>query len=230
MEHMWSIILFEKYEILFKRINRHYLRFIGLIIPLFTIITSVVIFALNDASFSLSTHYLSHLGGAPKGAGLLFNIGMMVSGLIMIFFFLNLSAFLRRKNANTLLIYSSFISGVISSFGIFFLGVFPYTVTQELHNFSASFFFLGGFSYCILYGISEWTTQGISRFQASLGFVVALFFLIFISFTAINYFNSELFLEQSHLSEWILFFVLMFWIIEHEISMTRDKRNILKQS
>ena len=153
----------------------------------------------------------------------------MISGLIMILFFLNLSSYLRRKNTNTLLIYLAFISGVASSLGTFFLGVFPYTVTQELHNFSASFFFMGGFSYCILYGISEWTTQGISKLQASSGFIVALFFLIFIIFTAINYFNPELFLEQSHLTEWILFAVLMFWIIGHEVSMTKDKRNLLKQ-
>ena len=226
---MWSIILFEKYEILSHRINRQYLRFIGILVPLVTIISSVVIYAFNDSSFSFLTHYLSHLGGAPKGAGIIFNIGIMISGLIMILFFLNLSAYLRRKNTNTLLIYLAFISGLISSLGTFFLGVFPYTVTQELHNFSASFFFMGGFSYCILYGISEWTTQGISKLQASSGFIVALFFLIFIIFTAINYFNPELFLEQSHLTEWILFVVLMFWIIEHEVSMTKDKRNLLKQ-
>ena len=190
----------------------------------------MVIYALNDASFSFLTHYLSHLGGAPKGAGIVFNIGIMISGLLMIFFFLNLSAYLRRKNTNMLLIYLSFISGLISSLGTFFLGVFPYTITQELHNFSATFFFMGGFSYCILYGISEWITKGISKLQASSGFIVALFFLQFIIFNAINFFNPELVLEQSHLTEWILFSVLMFWIIEHEVSMTKDKRNILKQS
>jgi len=227
---MWSIILFEKYKILSNRINREYLRFIGILVPLLTIISSVVIYAFNDSSFSFLTHYLSHLGGAPKGAGIFFNIGIMISGLLMILFFLNLSAYLLRKNTDTLLIYLAFISGVASSIGTFFLGVFPYTVAQELHNFSASLFFIGGFSYCILYGISEWTTKGISKLQAFSGFIVALFFLIFIIFTAINYFNPELFLEQSHLTEWILFTVLMFWIIEHEVIMTKDKRNILKQS
>ena len=190
----------------------------------------MVIYALNDASFSFLTHYLSHLGGAPKGAGIVFNIGIMISGLLMIFFFLNLSAYLRRKNTNMLLIYLSFISGLISSLGTVLLGIFPYTGTQELHNLSATFFFMGGFAYCILYGISEWITQGISKLQASSGFIVALFFLQFIIFNAINFFNPELVLEQSHLTEWILFSVLMFWIIEHEVSMTKDKKDILRQS
>ncbi|MFX0049128.1 MAG: hypothetical protein ACFE8G_13335, partial [Candidatus Hermodarchaeota archaeon] len=103
-----------------------------------------------------------------------------------------------------------------------------YTVTQELHNISASTFFLGGFAYCILYGITEWITKDISKLQASSGFVVALFFLLFITFTAINQFNPGVVSEQSHLTEWILICVLMFWVIEHEASMTWDKRKSSK--
>jgi hypothetical protein len=87
---------------------------------------------------------------------------------------------------------------------------------------------MGGFAYCILYGISEWIAQGISRLQASLGFIVASFFLLFIIFTAINYFNPHLASEQSHITEWMLFTALMFWVIEHEISMTLEKKNNVK--
>ncbi|MBY9012162.1 MAG: DUF998 domain-containing protein [Candidatus Lokiarchaeota archaeon] len=187
--------------------------------------TSVIIYALNDPSFSFLTHYLSHLGGGPNGAGIIFNVGTMISGPLMICFFLNLSAFLRRKKVKSFLIYISFIPGVLSSIGTFFVGVFPYTLTQDLHNVSAGFFFLGGFAYCILYSVSEWMTQGISKLQASTGFIVALFFLLFITFTAINTFYPGLALEQSHLTEWILICVLMSWIIGHEATMTREKRN-----
>jgi hypothetical protein len=124
----------------------------------------------------------------------------------------------------------SFIPGLISSIGVFFTGIFPYTVTQDLHNLSASTFFLGGFTYCILYGISEWITDGISKLQASSGFIVALFFLLFIVFTAINYFNPQLAVQESHLIEWILFGVLMFWVIQHEACMTLDKRRNSKET
>lgn len=143
----------------------------------------------------------------------------------MIFFFLNLSAYLRRKNGNTILIYISFIPGLLSSIGTFFVGVFPYTITQELHNISASAFFLGGFAYCILYGITEWVTEGVSKVLACSGFIVSIFFLLFIIFTAINYFNPTIALEQSHITEWLLMSVLMAWIIGQEAIMTRDKRN-----
>jgi hypothetical membrane protein len=170
------------------------------------------------------------MGGGPNGVGIVFNIGIMVSGFLMICFFLNLSAYLRRKKGNTLLIYISFIPGVLSSIGTFFTGLFPYTLTQELHNISASFFFIGGFAYCILYGITEWVTEGVSKVLASTGFIVAIFFLIFIIFTAINYYNPTIALEQSHVTEWLLICVLMIWIIGQEATMTRDKRNGKKES
>ena len=170
------------------------------------------------------------MGGGPNGVGIVFNVGIMVSGFLMICFFLNLSAFLRRKGGKTLLIYISFIPGVLSSIGTFFTGVFPYTLTQELHNISASLFFMGGFAYCILYGITEWVTEGVSKVLASTGFVVSFFFLLFIVFTAINFYNPTIALEQSHITEWILISVLMAWIIGQEAVMTRDKRNSKKES
>ena len=139
----------------------------------------MLIYAILDPSFSFVTHYLSHLGGGPNGVGIVFNVGTMVSGFLMVCFFLNLGAFLRRKNGNTILIYLSFIPGLLSSIGTFFVGVFPYTLTQELHNISASFFFVGGFAYCIMYSITEWFTKEVSKVLAASGFIVAIFFLLF---------------------------------------------------
>jgi hypothetical protein len=142
----------------------------------------------------------------------------------MVFFFLNLSVFLIKKEVPKILVNLSFSAGFTSSLGIFMIGVFPGDGSQDLHTIAATFFFLGGLAYCILYGISELKGKGISKFQALSGFVVAFFFVVFIFFNTINYFNPELALELSHLSEWILFTLLMFWIFEHEISMKRDKK------
>ncbi len=148
----------------------------------------------------------------------------MVSGVVMVFFFLNLSVFLIKKGVSRILVNLSFIAGFISSVGNFMTGLFPGDGSQDLHNFVGSFFFIGGLAYCILYGISEWTANGISKLQALSGFVVAFFFAVFIYFTAINFFNHDLASEISHFSEWILFTLLMLWIIGHEVSMIKDRR------
>ena len=167
---------------------------------------------------------MSHLGIGPNGSNIVFNLGSMVSGIVLVFFFLNLSVFLIKKEVPRILVNLSFVAGFMSSIGIFLIGVFPGDGSQDLHNFGASFFFLGGLAFCILYGISEWKAKSISKLQALSGFVVAFFFVVFISFTTINIYNPELALELTHISEWILFTLLMFWIIGHEVSMIKDKK------
>jgi len=103
------------------------------------------------------------------------------------------------------------------------IGLFPGDGSQDIHNFWATLFFLGGLSYCILYGISELKAKGISKIQAISGFVVAFSFIVFIFFTAFNYFKIELALDLSHFLEWILFGLLTLWMIEHQVSMMKNK-------
>ena len=184
----------------------------------------MLLYILADPSFSVFTHYLSHLGIGPNGSDIVFNLGSMVSGIVMVFFFLNLSVFLIKKEVPKILVNLSFIFGLMSSIGIFLIGFFPGDGSQDLHNFVAGFFFLGGLAHCILYGISELKAKGISKLQALSGFVVAYFFIVFLFFTTINYFDPELSLEISHFSEWILYTLLMLWIIGHEVSMKKNRR------
>ena len=148
----------------------------------------------------------------------------MISGIFMVFFFLNLSVFLIKKEVPKILVNLSFSAGFTSSIGIFMIGVFPGDGSQDLHTIAATFFFLGGLAYCILYGISEWKAKGISKLQAISGFVVAFSFIVFIFFTSFNYFKIEVALDLSHFSEWILFGLLTLWIIEHQVSMIKNKK------
>ena len=178
----------------------------------------------SDTPFSVFTHYLSHLGIGPNGSNIVFNLGSMFSGIIMVFFFLNLSVFLLKKEVPRILVTLSFIAGFVSSLGNFLIGLFPGDGSQELHNFVASFSFIGGLSYCTLYGIAEWKAKGISKLQALSGFVVAFFFVVFIFFTVLIYYKIEVALYISHFLEWILMAALLFWIIVHEISMIKDKK------
>ena len=176
---------------------------------------------INDASFSFITHYLSDIGAGPNGVGLVFSVGMILTSAVTIFFFLHLSTFLINKKGNKNFILIAFVSGVISSIGTFFVGIFPINIYLDLHNFSASFFFLGGFAYCLFFAISELTTPGISNYQALSGFVVCFFFFVFIFYTSINYYDRAICKIESYISEWILFSVLISWIIEHEIYIFR---------
>ncbi|MHA1507664.1 MAG: DUF998 domain-containing protein [Promethearchaeota archaeon] len=217
------MIFFERYEILFDKFNRSYIISVGVFIPFFSVALSVFLYNLSDSSFSVFTHYLSHLGIGPNGSNIVFNAGSIIAGIVMMFFFFNLSVFLIKKEVPRILVSLSCIAGFISSLGNILIGLFPSDGSQALHNVVASFFFLGGLAYCILYGISEWNAKDISKLQALSGFVVAFFFVVFVSLTYLSFYIPEL-LRLSHFSEWILFILLMFWIIGHEVVMIKNKK------
>jgi len=195
-------------------------------VPVLSILISIIFYIINDASFSFVTHYLSDVGAGPNGVGLVFSVGMMLTSAVMIFFFLHLSTYLINKKGNKKFIIIAFVSGLISAIGTFFVGVFPINIYLDLHNLSASLFFLGGMAYCLFFAISELTTPGISKHQALSGFVVCFFFFLFIFYSSINYYDHELCVIESYISEWILFFVLISWIIEHEIYIFRAEKKI----
>ena len=186
-----------------------------ILIPTFTIILSVILYILADPTFSLATHYLSDLGAGPNGSRYVFNIGIIITGLIMITFYIHLSLILLKKKGYKFLVIISFILGIFSSIGTFFVGIFPINVSQVVHNAFASFFFLGGLGAAFFYTITEFTTPNFSKIQAFTGVLVILSFFIFIVFNALTFFNPGQFEAESRITEWALFFTLIFWMIEH---------------
>jgi hypothetical membrane protein len=166
---------------------------------------------------------LSDLGAGPNGSNYVFNIGIIITSIIMVAFYVHLSIILYFKKGYKILIITSFSLGLISAMGTFFVGIFPINVSQEIHNFSASFFFLGGLGAAFFYTLTELTTPKFSKIQAFSGIVIICSFLLFIVFNALNYFNPGQYDVGSHITEWILYFILIFWIIEHAIIVFKLK-------
>ena len=186
-----------------------------ILIPTFTIILSVILYIIADPTFSLATQYLSDLGAGPNGSSYVFNIGIIITSFIMVTFYVHLSLILFKRKGYKFLIIISFILGILSSIGIFFVGVFPINVSQVLHNCSAGFFFLGGLGAAFFYTITEFTTPKVSKLQAFTGVLVIFSFFIFIVFNALTFFNPGQFEAESRITEWTLFFTLIFWMVEH---------------
>lgn len=175
----------------------------------------MILYILADPTFSLATQYLSDLGAGPNGSRYVFNIGIIITSFVMVTFYIHLSLILFKKQGYKFLIIISFILGIVSSIGTFFVGVFPINVTQEVHNCFAGFFFLGGLGAAFFYTITEFTTPNFSKIQAFTGVLVILSFFIFIVFNGLTFFNPGQFEAESHITEWTLFFTLIFWMVEH---------------
>ncbi|MHA1906315.1 MAG: DUF998 domain-containing protein [Candidatus Thorarchaeota archaeon] len=99
-------------------------------------------------SFSIFTHYVSQLGwiGVSEFAWM-FNIGMIVTGLIFVPFMIGLGLYLENIVSKI-----AGIVGVYTSVSIFFVGVFPMNYPE--HGPAAMSFFLSGLVMSILWTLA----------------------------------------------------------------------------
>jgi hypothetical membrane protein len=221
--------LIEKFDRLYNIFSKPYLILLVIFTPSLTVAISTLLYITIDPTFSILTHYLSDIGAGPNGAGLIFNAGMILSSFIMVAFYIHLSLIILKKGGYKFLVLISFICGIISSLGIFLIAIFPVNVNQEIHNFTATFFFMGGWAAAIFITLTEFLTPNFSRIQAFSGIVVIGFFVLFIVFNALHYFNpNDGWSEISHITEWILFIGLILWVVEHGIFTFKIKLNFLK--
>ncbi|MDF1537478.1 MAG: DUF998 domain-containing protein [Candidatus Thorarchaeota archaeon] len=122
-------------------------------------------------SFSIFRHYVSYLGhiGVSEFAWM-FNIGMMVTGLIFVPFMIGLGMYLDNVISKI-----AGLVGVYTSVSIFFVGVFPMNYPE--HGPAAMSFFLSGLVMSVL-----WTLTILAQKEVrvpkilSLGGIINIFF------------------------------------------------------
>jgi hypothetical membrane protein len=141
-------------------------------------------------AFSPLTNWLSDLGSSvqnPHGANF-YNIGIIFTGIILIFFFIGLSAWRHENKIQNIMLALTQISGILGGIAMIMSAIFP-IITGDIHSFwSASIYiFLGtafAFSAATLRYVSE-----VPRWMIILGILVAL--ENFIWCTILNIFIME---------------------------------------
>jgi hypothetical membrane protein len=190
---------------------------IGALIGFLTAITAIILYILADPTFSFLTHWVSHLGIGPNGSDIVFNGGMVYSGIISWIYSLYLSGYLHKKGAFKILVVISLGCGIVLGIGLLMLGIFPLEFIFGIHNVAAGLFFYGGMFSCIVYGITAYLTPGISKLQSIIGFMIASIFLAYI---VIN--TLPLHVSFKMAAEWSVFFAIPTWILSQGILVLRS--------
>lgn len=161
--------------------------------PLYGIISVLVGFTCNVVAYTFYPAYdftrnaVSDLGTGP--GGIFFNIGLILSGLLSIPFSIYIGKSFKINDKNQNLIRLSTGIAIIASFSMMMVGFFP-AINNEiiyfLHGTWAYIAFLGGATYCFLFGFLMLKDDRFLNFQGYLGLLVALIFIWFlITFWAI---------------------------------------------
>jgi hypothetical membrane protein len=196
-----------------------YIIVIGAFIGFLSAIVAIILYILADPTFSFLTHWVSHLGVGPNGSNVVFNGGMIYSGIICWVYTLYLSGYLHKKGAINFLILISLACGVILGVGLLLIGIFPLEIIFGMHNIAAGLFFFGGLFSSIFYGITTYFTPNISKFQSIVGFLVATIFLSYIIINSLPVSNSF-----KMIAEWSVFFAIPTWILSQGVLILHSEK------
>jgi len=215
-----------KLNIIFEKVSAGYFAIFTGIVALVTVGFASLLYYLGDVSFSMSSHWISHLGNGPNNSGIAFTIGLIIAGILAIIFLIDFYHFVNKgMEGHRLLMLESFFASMVSVAGLLINAIWNYKDDPNLHVMGSATFFFGGFFMLIFYSIAMFYSPSISRNQAYIGFAAAsvfgIYLINFLPFTFDpNVDLMELLLTTDprasiiRVLEWAVFFAVIFWFIE----------------
>ena len=205
--------------------------FATIAVLLITLIISIILYVQYDPTFNIFTHYVSQLGGVPKGnsngviynSATVFNFGMLLAVPLRIGFLISLVFFVWRVGSNKILSIVSFATGLLSSAGWLILGLVPFSSNLQLHLTGAAVYFLGATSFQLLFAITEFKTKQVPKHLPLLGLLNLATFSVFSYFLIqVEVRQVSGMLEQPIL-EWIVYAVSIIWVLAHAFYMRQER-------
>lgn len=155
---------------------------------------------------------VSKLGAGPAPGGFIYNLSVIISGIIVIPFYIHLSRIVIEDNTNETLRRFACITSMISCITYSLLGVFPSLeyiyIIFYIHGFLAFISISSGVCYLISFNILVKRSKGFKKIQSYFGFFVAGLYILFI----LTWLPSV---------EWIMSFGIVSWIIMISISILK---------
>jgi hypothetical membrane protein len=173
-----KVRIFDK---IYRKIPGEFFGILGSLLFALTIIISYVLYNLKNPSFNIFTNWVSDLGAGPNGASLVFNSGIVIVGIIIIFFHFSIIHNMKNHCINKRILKAMTIGAILISSSLIFVGFFPIN-RGIIHNFGAYTYFSGSLLFYFSYSIAVFKSSSISRKRAITSFITigayCLFFLI----------------------------------------------------
>ncbi|MFX1275850.1 MAG: DUF998 domain-containing protein [Promethearchaeota archaeon] len=186
----------------YKNIHGMHFGTVGLLIYALSTLIAVLLYLSVDSSYSIFTHWISHLGDGPNGANIVFNIGWIISSGILLFFLVHEIRELRKKGAIELILDTMLLAAVAFSAGLLLVGLFPLHLGIP-HTVAATFYFIGGFTYFLLYGIILLTIPVGGKIRSFFAFITVACHLLYFLSPIITIYTVQIGITMNFL-EWMV--------------------------
>ena len=216
----------EKLDRFYEKINGSYFGIIGFIISFVSVLIAQMLYMAVDPSFSGTSNFISDLGIGPNGSDIVFNNGMILSGIFLILFYTYIGWYL-QKNGSNYSIKLGILAGIVSSMGQILVGIYPLNSNNKfsynMHILAAGILFYGLLIMLLIYGYNEYRNYKFPNSLTILSFIYAILFGAFITSVIFQYLSSIPFQIFTYILEWVGLWVGGIWIIAHIYFSLKNK-------
>ena len=224
--------LMSKIEGFYERYPGENFGFAAVALLILTVGASIILYMRVDPTFSFFTHYVSGLGGPPKGApegvqylsATVYNMGMLFAVPLRIAFLLQVIILVKRSGAGLWLSRTSLVTGLVSSTGWLLMALVPFSADLDLHMIGALIYFLGATSFQLTFAVTELRTPGLPTHLPLIGLLNLIVFSVF-SYQLIQVEVLQISgIPEPAIYEWLVFASAILWVIAHGLH-TMKARN-----
>jgi hypothetical membrane protein len=182
-----------------------------------TIFISIILYYINDNSFSIFTHFISNLGVGPNFSSFLFNNGLKITSCLIIMFHIYQYHNLRKIGVKIKILFPLLVTALIYSTGLYVIAAFP--MNLEIHGVAASFYFIGCLLHYLIYSYILYNLKEFSLLDIIISLLLIQIFILFISTQIYTAFTRlYLFGISNHILEWCCCFLHLLVIIKSSFS------------
>ena len=228
--------LMSKIERFYERYPGENFGFAAVALLILTVRTSIILYMRVDPTFSFFTHYVSGLGGPPKGApegiqylsATVYNLGMLLAVPLRIAFLFQVIILVKRNGVGLWLSRTSLVTGLVSSTGWLLMALVPFSADLDLHMIGALVYFLGATSFQLAFAVTELKTPGLPKHLPLLGLLNLVVFSAF-SYQLIQVEVLQIpGIPEPAIYEWLVFASAILWVLAHGLYSLKARKASIK--
>lgn len=207
------------FDKIFKKIKGFYFTFLTFLAAGFGIFIGLFLHLPVDPSYSILSNYISDISAGPISAKIVFGIGMVLSGLFLIFLIIYITVDLQQKEENKNINRIYLITGIIGGLGLILNGIFPLDpatiFAYEMHRITGIIFF--GFTAINLlcFGYIEYKNTEFSKILSIISLITGIISGFFIIGFIIQEYSPIPHQAFVYFTEWGFFGFMTIWLIAH---------------
>lgn len=215
--------LMSKIESFYENYPGENFGFAAVALLILTVGASIALYTRIDPTFSFFTHYISGLGGPPKGApegvrylsATVYSLGMLLAVPLRIAFLFHVIIFVKRNGAGLWLSKASLVTGLVSSMGFLLMALVPFSTNLQLHMAGGLVYFLGATSFQLTFVAMELRTPGLPKHLPLIGLLNLIVFSVF-SYLLIQVEVLQIpGIPEPAIYEWVVFASAILWVLAH---------------